>query len=78
MWMAIANILARHIVKTFNNVLQREVRASGFLCFLDFFDQLLSPDGEEFNKAYELDGTHMNPTYIPLLSAALNKAAERK
>jgi hypothetical protein len=25
-----------------------------------------------FNAAYELDGTHMNPTYLPLLEKAMN------
>jgi hypothetical protein len=29
-----------------------------------------------FNKAFELDGTHMNPTYLPLLAKAINATIE--
>ena len=64
--------LTRFIVKTFNQVLQKMVEAVNGLHWLNFFDKLLTSDGEGFNKKYELDGTHMNPTYIALLADALN------
>ena len=44
------------------------------LIYLDFFAQLLTPDGNRFNMDYHLDSTHLKPTYVPaLLRPALNK-----
>jgi len=45
------------------------------LFYLDFFDLLLSADKEKLASAYELDGTHMNPTYLPLVEQALATVA---
>jgi len=45
------------------------------LIYLDFFKELLTPDGAGFNMAFHLDSTHLKPTYVPaLLQPALNKA----
>ena len=41
------------------------------LHWLDFFDQLLSPDGEALADGLALDGTHLHPSYVSLLEAAL-------
>ncbi|KAL6069372.1 Tetratricopeptide repeat [Balamuthia mandrillaris] len=62
----------RHIVKTYNKVLRKKVEATTGLHWLDFFDQLLDDSSTGFNKRYELDGTHLNSTYVPLIEAALN------
>ncbi|KAL6050522.1 Tetratricopeptide repeat [Balamuthia mandrillaris] len=62
----------RHIVKTYNKVLRKKVEATAGLHWLDFFDQLLDDSSTGFNKRYELDGTHLNSTYVPLIEAALN------
>jgi hypothetical protein len=40
----------------------------------DFFDGLLE-DGN-LKKAYELDGTHLSPNYIPLLVNELDRAVQ--
>lgn len=62
----------RNIVKQFNEVYKEHVMRTPGLHWLDFFGDLLTPDGTGFNTAYELDGTHMNPTYLPLLEKAMN------
>lgn len=84
----------RHIVKLFNQVYKKQVEDAPGLSWLDFYDELLTPDGtgtfpnaslrsiridstrlrSGFNKAYELDGTHMSPDYLPLLERAFNTA----
>jgi hypothetical protein len=53
--------------------------------WLDYFDELLVPAASApltpdvshlaLNPAFELDGTHMNPSYLRLLEAAMDKAA---
>jgi len=62
----------RHTVKLFNQILQHKVEQTKQLRWLDFFPQLLSSTGD-FNKEYELDGTHMNPKYVHLLETAMQK-----
>ena len=54
-----------------NATLRRAVQAAPSLHWLDFFDQLLSPDGEALADGLALDGTHLHPSYVPLLEAAL-------
>ena len=52
--------------------------------WLDFFEQLLiAPSADtdaawKLNPAYRLDGTHLNPSYLHLLEAALSKSTTRK
>eukprot|EP00741_Cyanophora_paradoxa_P008807 tig00001376_g8524.t1 len=65
----------RHIVKTYVPLLREAVLATaGDLLWLDFFEQLLTPDGGALRPEFGLDGTHMSPAYVPLLAAALAKA----
>lgn len=45
--------------------------ARGRLHFLDFFSQLLTPDGASLSPELSFDGTHMAPTYVKYLDAAL-------
>ena len=47
------------------------MQAKPSLHWLDFFDGLLSPDGEALADGLALDGTHMHPSYVTLLEAAL-------
>jgi hypothetical protein len=54
--------------------------------WLDYFDDLLVPAASSsapvtpdvshlaLNPAFELDSTHMNPSYLRLLEAAMDKA----
>ena len=39
---------------------------------LDFVDRLLTEDGSKLRTEYALDGTHIHPIYIAVLSEALN------
>jgi len=44
------------------------------LIWLDFFNQLLTGDGEGFNMQFHLDSTHLKPTYVhAVLLPALNR-----
>ena len=61
----------RHIVKLFNAQLRAKVQKEPTLTWLDFFDGLLSADGERLADGLSLDGTHMHPDYVRLLEAAL-------
>ena len=61
----------RHIVKLFNTSLRKAVQAKPSLHWLDFFGGLLSPDGEALADGLALDGTHLHPSYVSLLEAAL-------
>ena len=63
----------RAIVRKYNAQLRPAVEAEEGLAWLDFFDGLLL--GDEFNSKYSLDGTHMSPTYLPLLADALTEAS---
>lgn len=55
------------------------------MIWLDYFDDLLVPASSSapatpdvshlaLNPAFELDGTHMNPSYLRLLEVAMDKA----
>ena len=54
-----------------NATLRRAEQAAPSLHWLDFSDQLLSPDGEALADGLALDGTHLHPSYVSLLEAAL-------
>eukprot|EP01132_Coremiostelium_polycephalum_P003811 gene3811-4741_t len=62
----------RFLVKIFNRLLKQKIMATPGLVFLDFFENLLTPDGSGFNMEYALDGTHMNPNYVALIEKAIN------
>ena len=63
----------RETVKKFNAQLQRAVGRSSCLEFLDFFDELLTPDKKGFNEAFALDGTHLSPDYVQLIQKAIGR-----
>jgi hypothetical protein len=48
--------------------------ASAKLRWMEFFDDLLLPDGN-FDSQYGLDGTHMSPSYVPFIQRSLSAAA---
>ena len=52
-------------------VLSRAPEAQGRLHWLDFFPDLLTPDGSSLNPALQFDGTHMSPYYVHFLNAQL-------
>jgi hypothetical protein len=66
--------VTRDIVKSFNGVLKQRVLETPGLHYLDFFEGLLSEDKTKLNPKFELDGTHMNPTYLPLVESSLAAA----
>ncbi|CAM9765382.1 unnamed protein product [Laminaria digitata] len=61
----------RRMVKLYNRVFRRMVEKSKHLHWLDFFDQMLDPTGNELRPEFRLDGTHLAPGYIGLLEKAL-------
>jgi hypothetical protein len=63
----------RHIVKAYNRHFKERVlqRAKGRLRWLEFFDELLTDDQKSLRPEYELDGTHLHPSYLSLLVRAL-------
>jgi len=63
----------RVIVRLFNEILSRKLKQHPELVWLDFADKLLTPDREELRKEFELDGTHLNPSYVSLVEAALEQ-----
>ena len=67
-------ILFRNMVKQFNIALEKRCNSSDDVTWLNFFDSLLTDDGNGLRKEYELDGTHMNPSYLTLLEKAINSA----
>ena len=63
----------RAMVLRFNKILRKRVKARDDMKWLEFADDLLY--NGMLQKKYELDGTHLSPTYVPLLEGALNKVA---
>jgi len=63
----------RMIVRLFNEILEKKIKATKELLWLDFFDSLLTEDKSSLKKEYDLDGTHMNPSYIPLIEESIEK-----
>ncbi len=47
--------------------------ASGRLHYLDFFTDLLSPDGSALAPELAFDGTHLAPSYVQHLARELAK-----
>ncbi|CAK9882664.1 unnamed protein product [Sphagnum jensenii] len=69
----------RAVVHIFNHVLQTRLHEAQQtspcgkqLHWLDFFPDLLTPDGE-LRDEFKLDGTHLNPNYVTPLARALAK-----
>jgi hypothetical protein len=64
-------IFFSEIVKTYNRILKEKIQKETDFVWLDFFDTLLTPDGENLNPEYELDGTHLCPKYVQHISECL-------
>uniref|UniRef100_A0A6B2L5B5 Uncharacterized protein n=1 Tax=Arcella intermedia TaxID=1963864 RepID=A0A6B2L5B5_9EUKA len=64
--------VTREIVRTFTRILKQKVQETGTLHYLDFADELLTPNKANLNPKFDLDGTHMNPSYLYLLENSLN------
>ena len=63
----------RHIVSLFNRCLRDAVKAEKSLHMLDFFEQLLTPDGSALKEGLKLDGTHLHPDYTKVMEGELAK-----
>jgi tetratricopeptide (TPR) repeat protein len=79
----------RHVVVPFVEMLKTTIKERKKITYLDFFEELIirwdritpmpaywgQPPRTDvyFRREYDLDLTHMNPTYIPVLEAALSK-----
>jgi len=64
--------VTRNMVKKFNAILYNRLKKHKTIQLLDFFEDLLNSNGS-FNLKYALDGTHMSPSYCPLLEKTLAK-----
>ena len=64
----------RGVVLQFNEKLEKCVRNSVGLHWLDLLDELLVNEHSELNSEYKLDGTHVHPKYVSLLEKALTEA----
>eukprot|EP01062_Namystynia_karyoxenos_P023362 TRINITY_DN1901_c1_g1_i1.p1 TRINITY_DN1901_c1_g1~~TRINITY_DN1901_c1_g1_i1.p1 ORF type:complete len:893 (+),score=272.65 TRINITY_DN1901_c1_g1_i1:75-2681(+) len=69
----------RQLVVRFNTLLGEalaedpRVRENGSIRWLDFFRKLLTPDGTKLLPQYQLDGTHICPSYLTLVQEALDE-----
>jgi tetratricopeptide (TPR) repeat protein len=63
--------VTRPIVKIYNRILKEKIQKETNFVWLDFFEKLLTPDGEKLHPDYELDGTHINPKYVQNISQCL-------
>ena len=63
----------RAMVMKFNHFLKIAVNNREDMTWLDFVDELLD-DAGYLKKCYELDGTHLSPSYVPLFEGALENA----
>ncbi|KNC53266.1 uncharacterized protein AMSG_08756 [Thecamonas trahens ATCC 50062] len=67
----------RSVVTMFNTVLGAKLTQLNHasIKWLPFFDAMLDPaDSSALNPAFELDGTHLNPTYLDVLQSGLDAA----
>jgi tetratricopeptide (TPR) repeat protein len=62
--------VTRGMVIIFNRILKEKCAKNG-LRYLDFADELL--ENGKLKKQYELDGTHIHPSYLTVFEAYLNK-----
>ena len=60
--------ITRNNVMVFNQILKEKCKAKGFV-YLDFAQDLIE-DGK-LKKQYELDGTHIDPSYLTILEKSL-------
>jgi lysophospholipase L1-like esterase len=60
----------RKMVKQFNAALKMKVTERGYH-WMDFFDELLTPEGDQLREEFALDGTHLHPSYLSLVAKAL-------
>ena len=75
--------VTRPTVKLFNSALKERLKETAKLTppikYLDFFERMLTPDGNGFNMLYHLDATHLKPTYaVDLMAPALDAAISGK
>lgn len=71
----------RHIVELFNPIFKEQVSRHSFMQWIDIYDKLVEPmQGPppeacmslfRLKPMYNLDGTHLNPTYVRLMDGLL-------
>ena len=63
----------RHLVLKFNNILKAKIiNKNERMIWLDIDKELLTEDETKLKSIYEMDGTHLNPTYISLIEKKMN------
>ena len=77
---AFNEILRRQVLETAKAAAKAAASKAGSrppkakLTWLEFFDELLTPDGGALRTDFELDGTHLSPAYVPLIGREISKA----
>ncbi len=61
----------RPVVMQLNDLLPVFIGRKRYPRWLNFVHSLLDPDTNKLKAEYEMDATHLNPSYIPLLEGAL-------
>ena len=69
--------LTRPIVMQFNKILALKLLKEEKLHWLAFVQELLTGDGSALREEYELDGTHVHPSYLSLVQKAICLAKEK-
>ena len=64
----------RDSVKKFNAIFRKMVEETEGLTWLNFFDDLLTAEGDDLKEEFKLDGTHMHPAYLSLVARELTAA----
>ena len=59
-------------MKKFNRILEEKVKKIEYLHWLNFFDELLVNEGNDLNPQFVLDGTHISPLYLPLVTREIS------
>ncbi|CAE7449251.1 Aste57867_8367, partial [Symbiodinium microadriaticum] len=68
--------VTRSIVTTFNMQYERSVAGLQGCTWLDFYSSMLSNDGQHLKEEWQLDGTHVHPSYVALIERCLNQGLE--
>ena len=62
----------RPIVTKFNRILKQKCLSNSRFIWMEFFEKLLDETQTQLKPKYELDGTHLHPSYVGLIQECLN------
>lgn len=71
------NIVTVYNALYYHRIASPDIQSLG-VQWLDFFDDLLTPEGNQLQPNLELDATHLHPKYVSLIEREMNRLAERQ